>query len=260
MMNAPHPSPGDQGPPLQRPCGICRNPAADIKSHIIPRCEQRRLKDGDDKFIFVDATDTRLASEHANRFWQKKLLCQACETRCAELDDFWASFSDKRGNLITRANAQSPWVVPNVDVAKLMTFLISVLLRAHASDRREFAGFSLDRARGSAIAAFHHGNAHSEGFRLIAQLPKLDGIAQGFRAIPHRSPGGSGAVLWFGGFRFVVGFPDVAWDEALRQSASQPETRELLVVPKSLDDMPEYQHFLRTLSGHKHRTPPRRSR
>lgn len=250
----------DQVPPIQRPCGICANPAADIRSHIIPRCEQRRLMARDDKFVVIDNDAPRLVSEHGNRYWQRSLLCQVCESRCADLDSFWATFSDNRGNLIARGKARMPWVVPNVEVALLMDFLISVLLRAHASDIRDFAEFTLGAAHGSAVSASLNRAAHTSGFRLIAQMPRMDGTSEQFRAMPHVSPGRSGAVLWFGVFRFIVGFPGVAWSQALMRQASLPSMSQLRVVPTSLDCMPEYQHLMKTLRQHKPRISPRRFR
>lgn len=257
MPPAPDSIPADQGPQPHRPCGICPNPAADIKSHIIPRCEQRRLIAGDDKLVTIDPSNPRLVSEHANLYWQRWLLCSACEKQCSILDAFWAKFSDERGSLLTHVTARTPWVVPNVDVETLVSFLISVLLRAHASTRPEFRDFTLGKAHQFAVSAFQSGDAHSAGFRLIAQLPKVDGISQELRAMPHMAPAGNAALLWFGVFRFFVCLPFTSWSPEMSRLMSRPKNSELLVVPKPLDEIPEYQRLMTTLLAHQPRKAPR---
>lgn len=218
--------------------------AADIKSHIIPRCEQKRLKQGEEKYVYIDPSARRQKEEHSSRFWQRSMLCQDCEDRCANLDAFWAKFVDQHGQFQPGTRSRSPRVIAGVDARQVGRFLLSVLLRAHASNLPEFASYSLGTAFRASRASLQGDDPFALGFRLLAQVAWSQLQAHDFRALPHAAPSGKGAVLWFGGFRFCVGFPGARWDDKLVRLSTHPEPSGLRVTGVQLERTQEYLQFI----------------
>ncbi|MDP1660716.1 MAG: hypothetical protein Q8L55_02270 [Phycisphaerales bacterium] len=234
--------------PDRESCGFCPAPAAAINSHVFPRCEQMRLMAGDCKFVFINPDHNKMVDEKQDWFWQRGILCQTCEDSCGVLDTHWAKFSDERGAALDAVQRRGTWIVPGVDTERLCSFLLSVLARAHVCTRPEFATFDLEGDFRGVLDAYRGGDPLARGFRLLTLLPRQGGGSQGFRCMPWLPPGVKTAVLWFGVFRFAVGFPGCRWDLRPTMPEQRKADRGLRVSTAELEKLPEYRGMMQQLN------------
>ncbi|MBX3390434.1 MAG: hypothetical protein KF691_13370 [Phycisphaeraceae bacterium] len=222
-------------------CGICGSPAADLKSHIVPKGELRRMKGDSKDFFFLNSDAPSPTRWVEDRFWERGLLCARCEEECGTLDRWWARFSDERSDAVQTVRTRRAWILPGVDVEKLTTFLMSVLVRAHCATIPDFDDFDLGQHFDSAISVLKSGSPLASGFHLIAQIPFSSEISSGLRALPRFSQDSAKACLWFGAFRFVIGFPAAHWSDEERRLGKHRGG--LFVSRCLLEETQEYQYF-----------------
>ena len=238
-------SPSEYAPASPTPCGICGEPVDGRKNHIFSDFEQKRLKDGEEKYVVVDPSGRRVASPEQGGFWQRGLLCKGCETRCGDLERYWANLASVRQFESIQDSRVGPWTIPNVDTAKVATLLISVLLRAHAATTSGFEKFSLGPFFADAVSAFQTGDPFAIGFRMRAWLPQSTAYTKEISWLPSVDLSLPAFVVWFGVFRFAIGPPKSPWSQNLMELSSHPVTGGMVVTTIELEQLPEYQGLVR---------------
>lgn len=125
--------------------GICCNcgvEAALVKSHIIPESFFRELRADASSLLLVSGTRGHFPKRAPIGVYDKEILCKACEDLLLDIDTYGAevllSNFDKHFSQVKHLGDTVAFQSCNVDAAKLLQFLVSVLWRASVSNQAFF--------------------------------------------------------------------------------------------------------------------------
>lgn len=118
-------------------CALCHHTAPLMRSHILPKFTQRRLKLGGARVLRQDSATAPAVP--VQDFAREALLCAGCEQRLSRWEDYAARvFNQQRKLDLTPLPQGLGYVIQDLDYHRLKLYLLSLLWRMGVSSLPEF--------------------------------------------------------------------------------------------------------------------------
>lgn len=119
-------------------CQYCENDRKLLKAHILPRSFHKHLNaDGDNPILVPGDTGKHVTTSRIGEY-DPSILCEECEKKFGPYDDYGKKFFlDTNWDLLPRRSGWHDRIIeaPDADYRLLKLFVLSVLLRAHWTNR-----------------------------------------------------------------------------------------------------------------------------
>lgn len=132
------------------PCKFCdREKLLIEKSHIIPKCFQKPLKNDRNEMTVIDP-ERRKRPPVQDFFFEGNILCSDCDNMFGKDEDYTARFFNKYRNdsIIPIREVPNPFgkfIFYNIDTMRIKKCLLSILWRMSISNRTEFKHINLGK-------------------------------------------------------------------------------------------------------------------
>lgn len=118
-------------------CRLCNLPRKFAKSHVIPRAFWPELRGGKDVPLLVSSSERSFPQRSPIGVYDQTILCEACETKFNEMDDYGINILLKRKAELFKSvppeGEPVAWKSEVVDQDRLLVFLVGILWRASVS-------------------------------------------------------------------------------------------------------------------------------
>ncbi len=207
-------------------CKVCGQQVAKlIRCHIYPDSLTKEAAGEERKLVGMSLTNGPRASYAMAGLFDDNLACLDCERLFGRADDYAIMFRRRALALSLPTVRWGAASLPTFegDPARLHSFAMNTLLRAHLSDRWELNAVNEPEIAQEALQALHGGQSTIDGGREVSIVVTRSALA-GLYATPHRRDFGGHPV-------FVIQLPNMMFFVALSTAGVGPAFSHMALRP-----------------------------